>query len=347
MHPKVRTGSTTTTGASQARASRIPLTGQSTPKASLRRNRRNKSDSDNDFGSGVDCDDAKCREAGDSALSKFQRSQQDDSPHGRASKRQKKSKYEVSDTENLSGGEGATPIFSDEPLTRGAKGTPDQGSNVSDGSTEHSKLQIDDLNENLQYIKSHRKPEVNEEVTPYFELYCLLRDSKSYWIRESVVQRAASAAVCTYWGCGGEGWKLYDRPKKEVGRELWKRPLATDEDGVPHAILVVGHDLRDDGQSKFLVQNVGYPASRAKWYVERTVRSRWRSECDDYHLRDTEYYSPTDKAGPKLDTIVGHRVYRSGKNSSLRSFQLSCQWEMAQKLGNPRRKSSRRTTPLF
>ncbi|KAJ6436212.1 hypothetical protein O9K51_11274 [Purpureocillium lavendulum] len=179
------------------------------------------------------------------------------------------------------------------------------------------------LLEDLQSIKDYRRCALNKTDEPYFELECLMRDGQWYWIAESDVQRSVPSAVGTFWGCGPEDW-VAPEAGRETEREVWKRPLATDDDGVPDAILIVGRKPCPNGHTGFLMQKVGYP-TRPVWHDAKRA-SEWKHEYDRYRSYQSGYtdlYNARDE-GPHLVALVGHRL--NGESGPRKRVQFSCQW---------------------
>jgi hypothetical protein len=176
----------------------------------------------------------------------------------------------------------------------------------------------------LQCIRGYRTSAFDKGGTPYFELECLGQDGHWYWIAESDIQRSVPSAVGTFWGCGPEDWIAPETGGRETGREVWKRPLATDGDGVPDALLIMGHKTSRSGQTEFLMQQVGYPATEPKWQDEETVKAKCTHEYERYRLNQTDYPELTDGGEPQLSAIVGHRL--NGEKGPRKGIQLSCQW---------------------
>jgi hypothetical protein len=176
----------------------------------------------------------------------------------------------------------------------------------------------------LQCIREYRTSAFDKDGTPYFELECLSQDGHWYWIAESDIQRSVPSAVGTFWGCGPEDWIAPETGGRETGREVWKRPLATDGDGVPDAFLVMGRKTSRSGQTEFLMQKVGYPATESKWQDEETVKAKCTHEYERYRLNQTEYPDLMDGEEPQLSAIVGHRL--NGEKGRKKGIQLSCQW---------------------
>ncbi|KGQ07748.1 hypothetical protein BBAD15_g6924 [Beauveria bassiana D1-5] len=176
----------------------------------------------------------------------------------------------------------------------------------------------------LQCIREYRTSASDKCDTPYFELECLGQDGQWYWIAESDVQRSVPSAVGTFWGCGPEDWIAPETKGGETGREVWKRPLATDGDGVPDALLIMGRKASRSGQIEYLIQKVGYPASQPTWHDEETVKERYTHEHERYRLNHTDYPELMDGEEPQLSAIVGHRL--NGERGSQKRIQLSCHW---------------------
>jgi hypothetical protein len=176
----------------------------------------------------------------------------------------------------------------------------------------------------LQCIRGYRTSAFDKGGTPYFELECLGQDGHWYWIAESDIQRFVPSGVGTFWGCGAEDWIPPDNGGGETGREVWKRPLATDGDGVPDALLIMGHKTSRSGQTGFLMQKVGYPAAQPKWLDEETVKAKCTHEYERYRLIQTDYPELMDGEEPQLSAIVGHRL--NGEKGPRKGIQLSCQW---------------------
>ncbi|KAK3177864.1 hypothetical protein K4F52_009416 [Lecanicillium sp. MT-2017a] len=176
----------------------------------------------------------------------------------------------------------------------------------------------------LQCIREYRTSAFDKGGTPYFELECLKQDGQWYWIAECDIQRSVPSAVGTFWGCGPEDWIGPENGGRETGREVWKRPLATDGDGVPDALLIMGRKTSRSGQTEFLMQKVGYPATQPKWQDEETVKAKCTHEYERYRLNQTDYRELMDGEEPQLSAIVGHRL--NGEKGSQKGIQLSCQW---------------------
>jgi hypothetical protein len=177
---------------------------------------------------------------------------------------------------------------------------------------------------NLQCIREYRTSALGKGGTPYFELECLGQDGQWYWIAEFDIQRSVPSAVGTFWGCGPKDWIAPETGGRETGREVWKRPLATDGDGVPDAILIMGRKTSRSGQTVFLMQKVGYPANQPTWHDENTVKEKWTHEHERYQLSHTDYPEQMDGEEPQLVAIVGHRLH--GEKGFQKRIQLSCQW---------------------
>lgn len=176
----------------------------------------------------------------------------------------------------------------------------------------------------LQCVKEYRTPSLDKGGTPYFELECLGQDGQWYWIAESDIQRSVPSAVGTFWGCGPEDWRPPETEEGETGREVWKRPLATEGDGVPDALLIMGRKTSRSGQTKYLTQKVGYPAAQPVWNDETTVKEQCAHEYEIYRLHHTDRPELTDKEERQLSAIVGHRL--NGEKGSQKGIQFSCQW---------------------
>ncbi|KGQ02656.1 hypothetical protein BBAD15_g12132 [Beauveria bassiana D1-5] len=176
----------------------------------------------------------------------------------------------------------------------------------------------------LQCIREYRKSASEKGGTPYFELECLAKDGQWYWIGESDIQRSVPSAVGTFWGCGPAEWKAPETGEGETGREVWKRPLATDGDGVPDAPLIMGRKTSRSGQTKYLMQKVGYPAAQSAWQDGETVKEKYTHEYERYQLNHTDCPERTDGEERQLSAIVGHRL--NDEKGSQRRIQFSCQW---------------------
>ena len=180
------------------------------------------------------------------------------------------------------------------------------------------------LLEDLQRIKDYRRCALNETDQPYFELQCLMRDGQWYWIAESAVQHSVPSAVGTFWGCGPADW-VAPEGGRETDREVWKRPLATDDDGVPDSFLIVGRKPCPNGHIGFLMQRVGYPGTRSVWHDAKRARA-WEQEHDryrSYQSGHTDLYKSRG-GGPHLVALVGHRL--NGQSGPRKGIQFSCQW---------------------
>ncbi|PWI64973.1 hypothetical protein PCL_08424 [Purpureocillium lilacinum] len=180
------------------------------------------------------------------------------------------------------------------------------------------------LLEDLQSIKDYRRRALNETDQPYFELECLMRDGQWYWIAESAVQHSVPSAVGTFWGCGPEDW-VAPETGRETDREVWKRPLATDDDGVPDSFLIVGRKPCPNGHIGFLMQRVGYRGTRPIWHDAKRARA-WKQEHDryrSYQSGHTDLYKSRD-GGSHLVALVGHRL--NGQSGPRKGIQFSCQW---------------------
>ncbi|EGX94813.1 hypothetical protein CCM_03084 [Cordyceps militaris CM01] len=161
-------------------------------------------------------------------------------------------------------------------------------------------LSLASLLADLQCIREYQKSASEKGGTPYFKLECLAKDGQWYWIGE-LIFRGLSRLLST-----GEG---------ETGREVWKRPLATDGDGVPDAPLIMGRKTSRSGQTKYLRQKVGIsysPVGMAEW---------GNSEGE---LDDTDWPERTDGEERQLSAIVGHGL--NDEKGSQKRFQFSCQW---------------------
>jgi hypothetical protein len=176
----------------------------------------------------------------------------------------------------------------------------------------------------LQCIREYRTSAFHKGGTPYFELECLGQDGHWYWIAESDIQRSVPSAVGTFWGCGPEDWIAPETERRETGREAWKRPLAADGDGVPDALLIMGRKTSRSGQTEFLMQTVGYPATEPEWQDEETVKAKCTHEYERYRLNQTDYPDLMDGEETQLSAIVGHRL--NGEKGRQKGIQLSCQW---------------------
>ncbi|KJZ68891.1 hypothetical protein HIM_11713 [Hirsutella minnesotensis 3608] len=192
------------------------------------------------------------------------------------------------------------------------------------GGNNYLGLSIASLPEDLQCIRTYRTSAFDKDEKPCFELQCLMRDGQWYWIAESNVQRSVPSAVGTFWGCGPEDWVAPETGGRETGREVWKRPLATDGDGVPDALLIMGRKTSQSGQTEFLMQKVGYPATQPTWHDEEGVKEKWIYEYETYRSNHAEDRDLTDGEEPQLVAIVGHRL--NGESGPQKRIQLSCQW---------------------
>ena len=180
------------------------------------------------------------------------------------------------------------------------------------------------LPEDLQCIREYRISASDKAGKPYFELECLMQDGQWYWIAESDVQRSVPSAVGTFWGCGPEDWIAPKPGEKETGRAYWKRPLATDDDGVPDALLISGRKTTKSGQTQFPMQKVGYPTTPPTWHDEDTVKDEWTQEYERYQLHHADYRDLMNGEEPRFVAVVGHRL--NGENGSKKGIQFSCQW---------------------
>ena len=102
-------------------------------------------------------------------------------------------------------------------------------------------------------------------------------------------------------------------------------PLATDSDGVPDGLLIVGCKTSRSGQTEFSMQKVGYPAIQPTWHDEDTVKERWPREYERHQLNHADFCELMDGEESQLVAIVGHRL--NGERSARKRIQLSCQWE--------------------
>ncbi|KAK4071120.1 hypothetical protein Purlil1_13507 [Purpureocillium lilacinum] len=180
------------------------------------------------------------------------------------------------------------------------------------------------LPEDLQCIRAYRTSTFDKADKPYFELECLMQDGQWYWIAESDVQRSVPSAVGTFWGCGPEDWIAPKAGEKETGRAYWKRPLATDDDGVPDALLILGRQATRSGQTQFPMQKIGYPTTPPTWHDEDTVKDEWAQEYERYQLHHADYRDLMNGEEPQFVAVVGHRL--NGENGSQKGIQFSCQW---------------------
>ncbi|KJZ68371.1 hypothetical protein HIM_12238 [Hirsutella minnesotensis 3608] len=180
------------------------------------------------------------------------------------------------------------------------------------------------LPDDLQCVRDYRKSAFNKGDMPYFEFHCLMRDGQWYWIAESDIQRSVPSAVGTFWGCGPEDWVAPETGGREPEREVWKRPLATDDDGVPEAFLIMCRKTSQSGHTGFLVQKVGYPAAQPTWHDEKWAKEKCIYEYERYQSYQADYRDLRDGEEPQLVAIVGHRL--NGESGSQKRIQLSCQW---------------------
>ena len=180
------------------------------------------------------------------------------------------------------------------------------------------------LPEHLQCIREYRTSACGKDGMLHFELECLMQDGQWYWIAESDVQRSVPSAVGTFWGCGPEDWIAPKPGEKETGRAYWKRPLATDDDGVPDALVISGRKTTKSGQTQFPMQKVGYPTTPPTWHDEDTVKDEWTQEYERYQLHHANYRDLMNGEEPRFVAVVGHRL--NGENGSKKGIQFSCQW---------------------
>ena len=150
-----------------------------------------------------------------------------------------------------------------------------------------------------------------------------MKDGQWYWIAEPEVQRFVPEAVGTFWGCGPADWMAPVRGK-ETGRDLWKRPLATDDDGVPDAALILGAKSSPNGQTEFLTQPVGYPTTEPAWRNKNALKGLCPRENVTQQRDCAESPDAMAKGVPRLVAIVGHRL--NGKKGTQKRIQFSCQW---------------------
>ncbi|OAA71130.1 Chromo domain protein [Akanthomyces lecanii RCEF 1005] len=176
----------------------------------------------------------------------------------------------------------------------------------------------------LQGIRAYQTSSSDNGGTPYFELECLGQDGQWCWIAESEIQRSVPSAVGTFWGCGPEDWSPPETAEGEIGREVWKRPLPTDGDGVPDALLIMGRKTSRSGQTKYLMQKVGYPAAKPVWTNEEIVNEKYTHEYKLYCSNHTVCSELTEGKERQLSAIVGHRL--NGEKGSQKGIQFSCQW---------------------
>ena len=183
---------------------------------------------------------------------------------------------------------------------------------------------LDSLAENLQCIRKHRMSTFGKDGTSYFELECLLQDGAWYWIAEFDIQRYVPSAVGTLWGCGPEDWVAPKTGEKETGRQVWRRPLATDVDGVPDGLIIMGRKISPSGRTQFLMQKIGYPGQQPTWYQEDKIKKDWPYEYERYLSNGAKYRETMNEKEPQLVAIVGHRL--NGEKGIRKQIQLSCQW---------------------
>ena len=112
--------------------------------------------------------------------------------------------------------------------------------------------------------------------------------------------------------------------EKETGREAWKRPLATDVDGVPDGAFIMDRKIARSGRTQFLMQKIGYPATQPIWYQEERVKKDWPYEYEKCPLKGAEYSKSMEEKVPQLVAVVGHRL--NGEEGIRKRIQLSCQW---------------------
>ncbi|KAM3516425.1 hypothetical protein MY4038_010371, partial [Beauveria bassiana] len=91
----------------------------------------------------------------------------------------------------------------------------------------------------------------------HIQLCCQLKDGTDVWLRESTVQKASNAAVCTYWGCGPE--------------EEWKRPGTESVlDSIsPEPLKIMAYRKN---AAEVRLQMVGSPASQEQWMSVEDVK---------------------------------------------------------------------------
>lgn len=168
----------------------------------------------------------------------------------------------------------------------------------------------------LQCIKDDKIIGIGDDR--HIQLHCYFKDNTNAWLRESTVQEASNAAVCTYWGCGpGEEWK---RPGG--GSALESIP--------PVPLKVVAYRKLD---TEARLQMVGSPASQEQWMSVEDVKAQWPAFYERCCLKPQVSSAQTTakrmmpESGERgdLQTIVGHRLKEDDKDGDSK-FQLSCQW---------------------
>lgn len=205
--------------------------------------------------------------------------------------------------------------------------TDEQDDAIFDGDSLGDKyrgLLISGLRTNLQCVRNYRTAILGKGDAPYFELECLMQDGQWYWVAESDVQWSVPSAVGTFWGCGPEDWVAPAVGEKETGRQVWKRPLETDVDGVPDEFLIIGRETSRSGQTGFLMQKVGYPAAQPIWLDENTVKESWTHAYENHRSNYARDRDIPFREGAWLSAIVDHRL--NVESSRRKRIQLSCQW---------------------
>ena len=180
------------------------------------------------------------------------------------------------------------------------------------------------LGKDLQCVGDYRFSTSDEDGKPYFELNCLMPNGQWYWFAESEVQRCVPSAVGTFWGCGSANWIAPESGGKDGSQEIWKRPRATDDDGVPDQFIITCVRTCKNGQKELLIQKIGYPIVQETWYDEDAVAEKWPGEYGSYRSAYARHHERANDEEPQLIAVVGHRL--NGEKGSKKGIQLSCQW---------------------
>ncbi|KAM3516724.1 hypothetical protein MY4038_010357 [Beauveria bassiana] len=153
----------------------------------------------------------------------------------------------------------------------------------------------------------------------HIQLCCHLKDGTDVWLRESTVQKASNAAVCTYWGCGpGEEWK---RP----GTESVLGSIS------PEPLKLMAYRKN---AAEVRLQMVGSPASQEQWMSVEDVKAQWPTFYEENcahapsspSAQTTMHIQGPGSEERDLQTIVGHRLQEDDEGGGSQ-FQLSCQWD--------------------